>query len=451
MSVLISIVAFIVAVGVLVTVHEYGHYLVARLNGVRVLRFSIGFGRPLWCRVGRDGTEWVIAAIPLGGYVKFLDERDPDAPRGDMSRAFNRAAPGRKIAIAMAGPAANFLFAIVAYSAMFVVGIPGLKPVVGEVLPETPAAHAGIEAGDEFRTIRGTRTPTWEIAYLTLLDAVVADEPFDLTVAGPDGHERTLRVDAGPMRTLTEPGELLPGIGVTVWQPQFDAVIGEVEPGSPADRSGLRPGDRIVAVDGEPVAAWTGLVERIRGLPGRDITVTVERDRATVGVPVHVGSVVDGDRATGRLGISPRLDGDAFAGMRADTRFGPVEALARGVVRTWEMSALMLRMLGRILTGEVSAKSISGPIGIAQLAGDFAMAGSIRFLGFMAIVSISLGIINLLPIPVLDGGHLLYHLAELVKGRPVTERTEIIGQRIGLGLLAMLMGLAIYNDLARIL
>ncbi len=447
MTILISIGAFIVVLGVLVTIHEYGHYLVARMAGVRVLRFSIGFGRALWRRVDRDGVEWVIAAIPLGGYVKFLDERDPDAPKGDMRGAFNRTSPWRKIAIVLAGPAANFLFAIVAYWAMFVIGIPGFKPVIGAVTPDTPAAHAGLEAGDELRRIDGERTPTWDAAILALLDAVIGDEPFAVTVAGPDGIERHLSVDAGPPRDLTEPGAMLPGLGIEPWRPRLEPVIGEVESGGAASRAGLRSGDRVIALDGERIDDWLEMAERVRASAGHTVIVTVERGGTRMEVPVTVATT---DGGVGRLGVAPAVDGDPYAEARSELAYGPVAALGHGALKTFDMTWLTLRMLGRMLTGDVSVKHISGPISIAQYAGYSAAAGVIKFLTFMAIISISLGIVNLLPIPVLDGGHLLYHLAELVSGRPVSERTESIGQQVGLGLLAMLMGLAFYNDLARI-
>lgn len=451
MSFLIALASFIVALGILVTVHEFGHFWVARRSGVQVLRFSVGFGRPLWSRTGRDGTEYMVAMIPLGGYVKMLDERDPTMPASaDVARSFNRAPPLRKIAITLAGPAANFLFAIVAYWVMFVIGIPGLAPVVGEVVPESPAAVAGIEPGDRIVRVGGAETPTWEAALLGLLDSVIAGSPFPVVVEGADGYAREHVVDAGAPRPLTEPGALLPGIGIAPWRPRVPAVLGEIEAGSAAAAAGLRAGDRVLAVDGEAVADWEALVGHIRARPDVLAQFTVERDGGQVEVAVAVGSVEAGGAAVGRIGAGVAVPADLYDGVRSELRYGPFAALPRAVQRTLDMSVLTVKMLGRMVMGDVSVKNISGPINIAQYAGYSASVGLVPFLAFLAIVSISLGIINLLPIPILDGGHLVYHLVELVKGRPVSENTEIIGQRIGLGMLAMLMGFAFYNDLARI-
>lgn len=436
MTVLISVLAFIVTLGVLVTLHEYGHFWVARRCGVFVERFSVGFGKPIWSRTARDGTEYVVARIPLGGYVK-MDEQ-----------AFRRARPSRKIAITLAGPAANFAFAVLAYWLMFMVGIPGLKPVVGEVAPDTPAAIAGIERGDQLVRVAGDDTPTWEAALLALLDGVITGDPFPLEVAGDDGVRRTLTLAAGEPRPLTEPGALLPGLGITPWAPTLPAVIDSVEANSPAAAAGLKSGDHVTAFNGEPVADWRTLVDRVRAAPGGRATLTVLRDGRELAVPLTIGT---GDDGAGRVGAGVYVPDDLMADMNAELRFAPLPALGQGVVRTADMSVFTVKMLGRMLTGDVSVKNISGPINIAQYAGYTASIGLLPFLAFMAIVSISLGIINLLPIPILDGGHLVYHLAELVTGRPASEAAEAIGQRVGIGLLAALMGLAIFNDLVRIL
>ncbi|MEX0900487.1 MAG: RIP metalloprotease RseP [Gammaproteobacteria bacterium] len=436
MTVLISLLAFIVTLGVLVTLHEYGHFWVARRCGVFVERFSVGFGKPIWSRTAGDGTEFVVARIPLGGYVKMDED------------AFRRARPSRKIAISLAGPAANFAFAILAYWVMFMVGIPGLKPVVGEVAPGTPAAAAGLERGDQFVRIAGDDTPTWEAALLAMLDGVITGAPFPLEVANEDGVLRTLSLSAGEPHPLTVPGALLPGLGITPWIPVLPAVIESVEAGSPAAIAGLAPGDRVTAFNGEPVADWTALVERVRGAPDARVTLSVMRDGRERAVPLTIGAGEDGN---GRIGAGVRVPDDLLTNMNAELRYAPLEALGQGVVRTGEMSVFTVKMLGRMLTGDVSVKNISGPINIAQYAGYTASIGLLPFIAFMAIVSISLGIINLLPVPILDGGHLVYHLAELVTGRPASEQAEAIGQRVGIGLLAALMGLAIFNDLARIL
>lgn len=447
MSVVVAVLSFIVALGLLVAVHEFGHFWVARRCGVKVLRFSIGFGKPLWSRRGTDGTEYVVAAIPLGGYVRMLDERDPDnVPGTDMARSFNRAPPLRKMAISAAGPAANFLFAALAYWAIAIIGVQGLKPIVGDVAPGTPAAVAGIHPGDELLAVRGQPTPTWEPALLALLDGVITGEPFDITVMDADGVQRELVVDAGPPRALTEPGALLPGLGLQPWQPVLPPRLAEIEPGGPADAAGLRPGDLVLAVDGDDINVWSELVTRVQAAAGSNLVFTVARDGGRIDLSVEIEEV-DG---SGRIGAAVDVPEDLYAGRVAVEDYNPLSAVPRAVRRTAEMSWLTVKMLARMLTGDVSIRNISGPINIAQYAGWSAANGLISFLGFLAIVSISLGIINLMPVPILDGGHLLYHLAELVRGRPVPEWTEAVGQRIGLGMLAMLMGLAFYNDLARL-
>lgn len=447
MSILLAILAFIVALSLLVAVHEFGHFWVARRCGVKVLRFSVGFGQPLWSRIGRDGTEYVIAAIPLGGYVRMLDERDPDtAPGVDLARSFNRAPPLRKMAISIAGPAANFLFAVLAYWAIAVIGVEGPKPVIGEVTPGSPAAYAGIRTGDQLLTVHGQETPTWEPALLALLDGVITGAPFALTVLDAEGVSRELVLDAGPPHALTEPGALLPGLGLEPGWPALQPRLGEIEAGGPADIAGLRTGDLVLAVDGDPVADWPELVTRVQAAPASDLLFTVLRAGARIDVAVSVGEV-DG---VGRVGAAVDAPEDLYSGLIAVERYGPLAAVPRATSRTAEMSWLTVKLLARMVTGDVSVRNISGPINIAQYAGWSAASGLISFLSFLAIVSISLGIINLLPVPILDGGHLLYHLAELVRGRPVPEWTEAVGQRIGLGMLAMLMGLAFYNDLARL-
>ncbi|ACL72252.1 RIP metalloprotease RseP [Thioalkalivibrio sulfidiphilus] len=453
MSILISIAAFVVAIGVLVTVHEYGHYWVARRAGVKVLRFSVGFGRPLWRRVaGADRTEYVIAAIPLGGYVKMLDERDPDTPPGeDLSRAFNRQPVGKRIAIVAAGPAFNFLFAILAYWLMFMVGIGGVKPVVGEVAPASLAAEAGFVSGDRLISVADTETPTWELASLALLERSLDSQRVAVRVETADGREFVRWLDLSDTRRLLDEGPLLDKIGITPWRPRLDPVLGELVSGGPAVQAGLQSGDRVLAADGEPVHTWQGLVEHIQARPDGMMQLEVERDGSRLQVAVRTGSREDNGRIVGIIGAYPHVDTSQFEAMRTTVRHGPVESFVNGVTRTWDMTVLTLRVLWRLVMGEASVKNISGPISIAEYAGVTAVIGVAAFLGFMAIVSISLGIINLLPIPMLDGGHLLYYLVEIVKGSPVSPQVEAIGQRVGLVMIALLMTLAFYNDIMRIL
>jgi regulator of sigma E protease len=453
LEVLTSVLAFVVAIGLLVAVHEYGHYAVARAVGVKVLRYSIGFGRPLWLRrAGPDQTEYCVAAIPLGGYVKLLDERDCDVPFAERHRAFNRQSAPARIAILAAGPAFNLAFAVLAYWLMFMTGVPGVKPVIGEVTAGSTAAVAGLEAGDRISRVGQRPVFTWEAATLAMLDVLLEGNGIPLTLADAAGRERdVLLPTAGDEARLTEPGALFTGLGFSTWRPVIAPVIGEIVAGGAAARAGLQADDRVVAVDGEPVADWEAWVKAVRGRPGETLVVTVLRGVTELRLPVTVERVLQDDVAIGRIGAAARLPLAEFESMRAVERYGPVEAVGRAVARTWQMSTLTLRMMGRMVTGDVSVKNISGPINIAQYAGASAAIGPTAFLAFLAIVSISLGVLNLLPVPMLDGGQIVYTLAEAVKGTPLSERVQMFGQQVGIFLLLLLMTFAFYNDLSRLL
>ncbi|MDD3448500.1 MAG: sigma E protease regulator RseP [Gammaproteobacteria bacterium] len=447
-----TILAFIVAIGVLVTVHEFGHFWVARRLGVRVLRFSVGFGRPLWRRVAADGTEYMLAAIPLGGYVKMLDEREGEVPAAELGRAFNRKPVASRIAIVAAGPIFNFLFAILAYWLIFVIGVTGLRPLVGQVLPESPAAHAGLHGGDEIRMVDGRSTPTWDAARTALLKGSLGEGGIALEVTGSDGAARHVELDLAGLPLDLEGGDLLPGLGIEPWRPSIPAVIGEVMPGEPAERAGLRAGDRILSVDGRPIPDWNVWVEYVRAHPGTLLEVTVERDGAPLALALEPAGVVEGKREVGRIGAAVDMSrAPDLERYQAVQDYPPLEALGVAAVRTWDMTSLTLRVLGRLFTGRASLESVSGPITIAQYAGETARIGVVPFLAFLAVVSISLGILNLLPVPILDGGHLLYYLIELVKGSPLSEGAQQLGQRLGIVLLLGLMALAFYNDFSRLL
>lgn len=450
-GILTSALAFVVAIAVLVAVHEFGHFWVARRLGIKVLRFSIGFGRPLWRRAGADGTEYWISAIPLGGYVKMLDEREGDVPPEDLPRSFNQQSPPRRIAVLLAGPAFNFLFAIAAYWIMFVVGVPAITPLVGDIEPDSPAAVAGLRPGDRIVAVGGTATDTMMDAQLGLLDAMVPGGRASLEVEGPDGGRRALSIAYdGDTHALTEPGAMFPGLGIGLWRPEIPAVIGEVLPEGTAARSGLAPGDRVVSAAGRPVADWNELVALIRARPNESIDLVVERDGAHRSLALSVGAADDEGERVGRIGAAPRVDPALWDPVRSEQRFGPLGAVAQAASETWRMSALTVTMLGRMVLGQVSVKNISGPINIAQAAGFTAAAGATAFLSFLAIVSISLGIINLLPIPLLDGGQIVFQCVEIAKGSPVSERTQVIGQQVGILLLLMLMTFAFYNDIVRL-
>jgi regulator of sigma E protease len=451
MTILSYVLAFLVAIGVLVAVHEYGHFWMARRLGIRVLRFSIGFGRPLWSRRGADGTEYAISAIPLGGYVKMLDEREGAVDPAIASQAYNRKPVWARILVLLAGPVANFLFAIAAYWVLFVAGVPALKPVIGEVAEDSVAARAGLRSGDEIVAVGQRDTGTREGAVLAMLEEVMKGRGIELRLRGSDGEARSVELAIeGERRALTEPGALLPGIGFEFWYPQVPAEVGKVLPGSPAERVGLREGDEILAVDGEPVEDFAALVARVQPRPGARLELSVMRDGETLAVPVDVESQREGERFVGRIGLQPARAGELPEGMRTLERYGPLDALGRAAGKTWDMSALTVRMLWNVATGDVSVKNLSGPINIAEYAGFSARQGILAFLSFLAIVSVSLFVLNLLPIPILDGGQIVYQLAELAKGSPLSDRAQAVGQQVGLLLLLILMSFAFYNDLSRL-
>ena len=455
-DVITSIAAFIVAIGVLVSVHEFGHYWVARRLGFKVLRFSIGFGKPLWQRTGRDPdrVEYVLGAIPLGGYVRLLDERDGPLPPGDAHRAFNRRPPLARIAVLLAGPGANFVFAILAYWILFLQGMPGLKPVIGEVAPESHAARADLRPDDEVIRVGEQPTGTRQSAVLGILERVVEGGRVPLEVRGADGHIRSLEivVPESERRALTEPGTLLRGLGMSFWYPPQPVVVAELTAGEPAARSGLALGDRVVAVDGIAVDEYPRFVALIRERAEQPTRLTALRDGQRLDFDLVPKAVVEDGRRVGKIGLGAALGqaGGFPDSMLAVERYGPIGAIAPAVRETWQKSALTVRFLWRMVTGHVSTKNISGPINIAQYAGLTAAEGFIYYLGFLALVSISLGVLNLLPVPVLDGGQILFQLVEMVKGAPLSAQSQVIGQKLGIAMLVALMGFAFYNDITRL-
>lgn len=449
-----SVLSFIVAIGVLVTVHEFGHFWVARRLGVKVLRFSVGFGRPLWSRrLGRDQTEYCVATIPLGGYVKMLDEREGEVPAEERERAFNRQSVWVRFAVVFAGPFFNFLFAAVAYWLMFVVGVSGLRPLVAEVSPGSPAATAGIEARDEIVAVDGRDTPTWEAVVQTVLGKVLEEEHLTIEVVKSDGarEQLTAELDGIVLDDLTR-GRFFETFGMQPLRPTIPPVIGGVETGSPAETAGLQAGDRVRAIDDEPVDSWGALVEAVRAHPGEAMTVEVARgDTSLTLVLIPQAETAEDGARIGRIGARAEPPPEGLLERYYVTqRQGPLAAVGSGLVETGRMTALTLRMLWKMVTNEVSLDNLSGPISIAQYAGYTAQVGFSEFVKFLGIVSISLGILNLLPIPVLDGGHLLYYVIEIFTGRPVSEEVQAAGQRLGIVMLVGLMGLAFYNDLARL-
>jgi regulator of sigma E protease len=444
-----SLLAFIVAISILVAVHEYGHYIVGRWTGMKVLRFSIGFGKPIWTHVGAgdDRTQYCISAIPLGGYVRFLDGREGPVDARDEGRAFNHRPIPARIAVLLAGPMFNFLFAIVAYWALFVYGVPTLRPAIGDVETGTYAADAGLEFGDKIIAVGDKATPDWESALVAMLDDIIANGRVPLRLEDEAGYERTAVIDVGDDATrLTEPGMLFDGLGFKPWQPP--AVVGEVASGGAAEAAGILSGDRIVEIDGESISSFNDLRGVISVRPDEAVVIDVERGTEIIRLDVLIGSDMRDDQRVGLLGVGAAANTSDYFYLR---KFGPLESIGPATARMWSSSMFTLRMLGRMLTGEVSIKNISGPINIAQFAGASAQAGVSNFLGFLAIVSISLGVLNLLPVPVLDGGQIVYQLVEWIKGSPMSDRAQLAGQQAGIMALILLMSFAFYNDIARIL
>ncbi len=450
---MLTIIAFIVALSVLVVVHEFGHYWVARRCGVKVLRFSVGFGKPLWSKtMGRDGTEWVLAAIPLGGYVKMLDEREGDVPAHELHRAFNRKSVWQRFAIVLAGPMANFVAAILLYWALFVHGIPGLIPVVALPPPASIAAQAGFAAGETVLAVDGAPVKTWQDFRWVILQRALDRRAVSVELQGSQGERvvRELRFDGLAPGDIE--GDVLGAMGLLRQRLVLPPVIGEVTGSGAAARAGLRGGDRIAMIDGERPETWDAVVQKVRAAAGRPLQFRVQRgDVDLPPMAVTPDTIEEGGLRFGRIGASPRMDQDLMKGMIADVSYGPLESVWRAAAKTWETALFSLRMLGKMVIGEVSVKNLSGPITIADYAGQSAQNGWISYLLFLALISISLGVLNLLPIPLLDGGHLMYYSVEIVTGKPVSDRIMEVGQQVGMTLLFVLMAFALYNDINRLI
>jgi regulator of sigma E protease len=449
---LITIVSFLVTVGVLVVIHEFGHYLAAHLVGVKILRFSVGFGKPLITRrEGRDQTEWVLASIPLGGYVKMLDEREGDVPVDELPRAFNRQSVWARIVIVLAGPAANFLLAFVVYWALFITGLPGLKPVLGDPPRNTPAAAAGFANGDSVISVADEPAATWNDVRWLLLKEAVKRETTAIEVETERGVRATRTLDMSSLSKDDLDKDFLGKLGLRNFRPRAPAVLGRLLPGSAAERAGLAAGDRIVSVSGKPVQSWFEFTTEIAANPGRSLALEVERAGRRFELRATPDPVSDGDNRIGRLGVEapPELKRE-YERMTTTVRYDPLTAIGKAAHKVVDLSVFSIKMLGRMVVGDVSWKNLSGPITIADYAGQSAQLGWVTWLGFLALVSVSLGVLNLLPIPLLDGGHLVYYFAEIVTGRAVSERVMEIGQRFGLALLLGLTFFAFYNDINRL-
>ncbi|MBT7951900.1 MAG: RIP metalloprotease RseP [Gammaproteobacteria bacterium] len=451
-DILQSALAFIVILGILITFHEYGHFWVARKCDVKILRFSVGFGRPLWKRsFGDDQTEFVIAALPLGGYVKMLDEREGPVEEQDKERAFNNKSLTQRIMIVVAGPLFNFIFAIFAYWAMYMIGINDFKPVIGEIEMKSIAAESGFRSGDRILQVDGRKTPTWSSVIDTTVANVVNAREVVFTVSAGQYSEREITIDLSKI-SIDEmaSGQLFKAIGLHPERPVIPAIIGEIIEGGSAEAVGMQVGDKVLKVDDDPVKDWINWVEIIRANPQQALQVDILRNAEPLTLAITPALVVEGGQEVGKIGAGLDQSYLQDTSNQAIESYALFPALYKAVEKTADMSIMTLRILGKMIVGEASVKNLSGPISIAQYAGKTANLGIAVFLGFMAVISVSLGVLNLLPIPLLDGGHLFYYLIEMVKGSPPSESFQIAGQQFGLIVLLGLMSIALYNDILRV-
>jgi len=450
MSALYMLVGTLVALGVLVTFHEFGHFWIARRCGVRVLRFSVGFGSPLLRWHDRRGTEFVIAAIPLGGYVKMLDEREGEVPSAQLEQSFTRKSVRQRVAIVAAGPIANFLLALLLFWAVAMLGSQQVRPVIGSVEIGSLAADAGLQAGQEIVAVDGEPTSGWAAVNLQLVRRLGESGSLSIAVreqGSTADSPRQVALDNW-LRGVDEPDPIA-SLGIRPWRPAIAPVLAELDPEGPAFAAGLLLGDRVLALDGKALEDWQQLVDRVRGLPGKAVVLQVERQGQRLDVALSLAVRGEGEARSGYLGAG--VQGVEWPPeMLRQVSFGPLEAVAEAARRTWTMSLLTLDSLKKMLFGELSVKNLSGPITIAKVAGASAESGLGEFLNFLAYLSISLGVLNLLPIPVLDGGHLLFYLVEWVRGRPLSERIQGWGMQIGISLVIGVMLLALVNDLSRL-
>ncbi|KAA8727869.1 regulator of sigma E protease [Ewingella americana] len=450
MNILWSLAAFIVALGVLITVHEFGHFWVARRCGVYVQRFSVGFGRTLWRRTDKHGTEYVLAVIPLGGYVKMLDERNETVPDELRHQSFNSKTVWQRAAIISAGPIANFIFAVFAYWLVFIIGVPAVRPVVGEVTPQSIAAQSNISPGMELKSIDGIETPDWDSVRLSLIGEI-GNNQTTLGVSQFGASEVVeKKLDLTQWRFDPEKQDPVVALGIIPRGPQIESVLAEVQTDSAAQKAGLQAGDRIVKVDGQVLANWRTFAMQVRDNPGKPIALEVERAGSSVDITLtpDTKSVGKG-KEQGFAGVVPKVIPlpDEYKTIR---QYGPFVAFYEAGDKTWQLMKLTVNMLGKLITGDVKLNNLSGPISIAQGAGMSAEYGLVYYLMFLALISVNLGIVNLFPLPVLDGGHLVFLAIEKLKGGPVSERVQNFSYRIGAIVLVMVMGLALFNDFSRL-
>ncbi len=456
MSFLIALGAFIITIGILVAIHEYGHFWVARKLGVKVLRYSVGFGKPLYTYISKDEDkiEYVLAAIPFGGYVKMLDEREGDVPEELKHRAFNLQPVWKRIAIVLAGPMANFIFAIFAYALTFIIGVEGMRPYVGEVVENSPAAEAGFESMDIITGINGNSVETIRDTRLLLLDEYLANpDQIDFSVTKESGNAAVLKLDLSQINLLKKEGDHLKFVGIKAWRPYLPYVH-QVLPGKPAEKAGFKADDKLISVDGKTFTSPKDFSTYVGQNMDKDLVIRVKRnDNELITLHVTPELIEDKGKQKGIIGVAMGgyLSDEVYDKLHIVVNYSPFEALKRGTAETWNMSIMSLKVMGRLVTGQASLKHISGPVTIATYAGETIRHGLVVFLGFLAIISLSLGVMNLLPIPVLDGGHLLFYIIEFIKGSPVSEAIQEFGMRIGVAMIGAFMVLAFYNDILRLI
>lgn len=451
-SLLFTILSFIVAISILVAIHEYGHFIVAKKLGVKILRFSIGFGKPIWSkRIGVDQTEFVIASLPFGGYVKMLDAREIKVPVEEEHREFTRQSVWTRIAIVAAGPVFNFIFAVLAYWLMFVVGVSGIKPVIGNIDANGLAKQAGFSSGYEIVSVNNNKTPIWDVAVKNVIPAIVDRSKAVFELKNKDGNTITRTLDFSSTTGEIKVEKLFDQLGFKPWRPAIKPVVGTVIENSPAENAGFKINDEIVSVNEVNTSDWLDVVEIVSSKPAQILQVVVMRNGQEKALQVIPEKITRNGEVFGRVGLGHKTGATYPDDMRVTHGYNLFESVPRAFSRTWDFSVLTFKMIGKIFTGEISIKNLSGPVSIAQYAGYSASAGLARFLDFLAIVSISLGILNLLPIPILDGGHLTYYFIEVLRKKPVSEETQEFASRIGMVLLFSLMGVALYNDILRVM
>ena len=453
---MLTVLAFLFTLGLLITIHEYGHFQVAKWCNVKVLKFSIGFGKPLWQKkMGKDGTEFIIAAIPLGGYVKLLDEQEfigsEEYARHDMQRALNRQSIAKRMAIVLAGSTANLLLAILLYWWLYMMGVVGMKPVIGAVTDHSIAAAASLKAGETIQKINGKEVATWQDVRWLLLNASFKGKAVEVQAIDSDQnlHVHSLNLSKLQKDQLSE--DILVTLGLSVYQPDIPARIGEVLKDSPADLAGLKTNDLILEINRTKVTVWEDFVREIRNNPDKPVTILFERGTQSHSVVIKPEAIIENNKTIGRIGATFRVEQTELSKLFVTTHYTPGIALGKALEKTWDTSIFSLKMLGNMVIGQVSWKSMSGPVTIASYAGQSANMGIKVFIAFLALISISIGVLNLLPIPVLDGGHFMYYMAEIFTGKPVSPATIIAGQKIGFALLGSMMVLALYNDINRLI